>query len=43
MKKVIKRDNRLSEFNADKIRNAIISAAQYNQIDLSLMQIDDIL
>ena len=43
MKKVIKRDNRLSEFNADKIRNAIIAAAQYNQIDLSLMQIDDIL
>ena len=34
MKKVIKRDNRLSEFNADKIRNAIIAAAQYNQIDL---------
>lgn len=43
MKKVIKRDNRLAEFNAEKIRNAIISAAQYNQIDLSLSQISEIL
>ena len=43
MKNVIKRDNRLVRFNPGKIQEAIIKAAESNQIDLSLKQIHDII
>ena len=43
MKNVIKRDNRLVRFNPRKIQEAIIKAAESNQIDLSLKQIHDII
>ena len=43
MKNVIKRHNRLVKFNPGKIQEAIIKAAESNQIDLSLKQIHDII
>ncbi len=42
MKHIIKRDNRLVEFNPQKIRDAIVAAVKYNQFDLSQDQIDEI-
>ena len=43
MKNVIKRDNRLVRFNPGKIQEAIIKAAENNQIDLTINQIHDII
>ena len=42
MKNIIKRDNRIVEFNPHKIRDAIVAAAKYNQFNLSQDQIDEI-
>lgn len=42
MKHIIKRDNRIVEFNPHKIRDAIIAATKYNQFNLSQDQIDEI-
>lgn len=42
MKNIIKRDDRQVEFNPNKIKDAIVAAAKYNQIDLSSDQIDAI-
>lgn len=42
MKHIIKRDNRIVEFNPHKIRDAIVAAAKYNQFNLSQDQIDEI-
>ena len=42
MKNIIKRDNRIVEFNPHKIRDAIVAATIYNQFNLSQDQIDEI-
>ena len=41
-KSIIKRDNRKVEFNPSKIKDAIIAAIKFNQIDLTQKQIDEI-